>query len=86
LIIRWRLSKTHHPKTDRRVEVITHAVPIAARLAGNPAIVLRLLPGDPVITRLGADPMALSGTSQKQETAWMKSATHFGNPSPGRHL
>ena len=31
--------------TDRRVEVITHAVPIAARLAGNPAIVLRLLPG-----------------------------------------
>jgi len=30
---------------DRRLEVITHAVPIAARLAGHPAIGLRLLPG-----------------------------------------
>jgi DeoR family fructose operon transcriptional repressor len=30
---------------DRRLEVITHAVPIAARLAGRPAITLRLLPG-----------------------------------------
>ena len=30
---------------DRRLEVITHAVPIAARLAGHPAIGLRVLPG-----------------------------------------
>jgi len=30
---------------DRRLEVVTHAVPIAARLAGHPAIGLRLLPG-----------------------------------------
>ena len=30
---------------DRRLEVLTHAVPIAARLAGHPAIGLRLLPG-----------------------------------------
>src|SRR3954471_24250680 len=30
---------------DRRLEVITHAVPIAARLAGQPAITLRMLPG-----------------------------------------
>ncbi len=31
--------------TDRRLEVTTHAVPIAARLIGNPAVMLRLLPG-----------------------------------------
>jgi DeoR family fructose operon transcriptional repressor len=30
---------------DRRVEVVTHAVPIAARLAGHPAMTLHLLPG-----------------------------------------
>ena len=30
---------------DRRLDVITHAVPIAARLAGHPSIGLRLLPG-----------------------------------------
>jgi DeoR family transcriptional regulator, fructose operon transcriptional repressor len=30
---------------DRRLEVITHGVPIAARLAGHPSIGLRLLPG-----------------------------------------
>ena len=30
---------------DRRLEVITHAVPIAARLAGHPAVDLHLLPG-----------------------------------------
>lgn len=30
---------------DRRLEVVTHAVPIAARLAGRPAIELHLLPG-----------------------------------------
>ena len=30
---------------DRRLEVVTHAVPIAARLAGHPAISLHLLPG-----------------------------------------
>ena len=30
---------------DRRLEVVTNAVPIAARLAGHPAIGLRLLPG-----------------------------------------
>ncbi len=31
--------------SDRRLEVTTHAVPIAARLVGNPAVVLHLLPG-----------------------------------------
>jgi DeoR family fructose operon transcriptional repressor len=30
---------------DQELEVLTHAVPIAARLAGHPAIRLRLLPG-----------------------------------------
>lgn len=30
---------------DRRLEVITHGVPIASRLAGHPSIGLRLLPG-----------------------------------------
>jgi DeoR family fructose operon transcriptional repressor len=30
---------------DKRVDVVTHAVPIAARLAGLPAVGLRLLPG-----------------------------------------
>lgn len=30
---------------DRRLEVVTHAVPIAARLAGHPAVGLQLLPG-----------------------------------------
>ena len=30
---------------DARLEVVTHAVPIAARLAGHPAIGLQLLPG-----------------------------------------
>jgi DeoR family fructose operon transcriptional repressor len=30
---------------DRRLDVITHAVPIAARLAGHPSVGLRLLPG-----------------------------------------
>jgi DeoR family fructose operon transcriptional repressor len=30
---------------DRRLDVVTHAVPIASRLAGHPAISLHLLPG-----------------------------------------
>jgi DeoR family fructose operon transcriptional repressor len=30
---------------DQRLDVITHAVPIAARLAGHPSIGLRILPG-----------------------------------------
>jgi DeoR family fructose operon transcriptional repressor len=30
---------------DQRLQVVTHAVPIAAQLAGHPAIDLRLLPG-----------------------------------------
>ena len=30
---------------DRRLEIITHGVPIASRLAGHPSIGLRLLPG-----------------------------------------
>lgn len=32
-------------RPDTRLEVVTHAVPIAARLAGRPAIALHLLPG-----------------------------------------
>jgi DeoR family fructose operon transcriptional repressor len=43
---------------DRRIEVITHAVPVAHRLAAHPSIGLRLLPGRVRITTqaaVGAD-------------------------------